>query len=40
MRIDADWFTKVKLLIIETTALVSLLLAAIGLLVYEFRHLF
>ena len=40
MQIDTSWFGSAKRLIIEATALISLFLAAAGLIMYEIRHLF
>jgi len=40
MRVNPEWFDRAKILIIEITALISLLLVAAALLIEEFKHLF
>jgi len=40
MRFDKHWFNKAKTFLIELTALVSLVLVLIKILVTEYHHLF
>lgn len=40
MRLDPEWFGRTKALVIEMTALISLILVAAALIVEELKHLF
>ena len=40
MKLNSDWFARAKGVLIEVTALVSLGIAALALIVSEIRHLF
>jgi hypothetical protein len=40
MKFDSRWFRRAKEVVIEATALLSLLLIAVALIISEIRHLF
>jgi len=40
MKFNSGWLGQAKVIVIEATALISLLLAAVALIMGEIRHLF
>jgi hypothetical protein len=40
MRMDPNWFSRAKMFVIEATALISLSLIALALILNEIKHLF